>query len=122
VKLATVKIKDLRLRCVIGMNESEREKRQDVTINVEFDFDARGAVDTDDGSLTVDYKTVTKRIISAVEASSFHLLESLADHVMELVLQSEGVSRVVVEVDKPHAIRFADSVSVSFSCEADTQA
>lgn len=117
MKPATVTIKDLCLRCVIGMNEWERKKKQDVEINIEYDFDADRAVAADDGSLTVDYKKLTKRVIEAVEASSFHLLESLAWRVLELVIETEGVLRATVEVDKPHSLRFAESVSVTFSAE-----
>ena len=117
MKLATVKIKDLALRCVIGLNDWERRKKQDVVVNIEFQFDAEAAVAGDDGEQTVDYKTITKRVIAGVESSSYHLLESLADHVLALVLESQGVLRATVEVDKPHSLRFAESVSVSVSAE-----
>jgi FolB domain-containing protein len=117
VKLATVKIKDLALRCVIGLNDWERRKKQDVLINIEFEFDAARAVADDNGELTVDYKTITKRVITGVEGSSFQLLESLANLVLNLVMESPGVLRATVEVDKPHSLRFADSVSVRFSVE-----
>ncbi|MBW7996969.1 MAG: FolB domain-containing protein [Candidatus Glassbacteria bacterium] len=115
--MATVTIKDLCLRCVIGLNDWERKDKQDVVINIEFDFDAERAVAADDGELTVDYKTITKRVIAGVEGSSFKLLESLADLVLRLVMESEGVLRATVEVDKPHSLRFAESVSVTFSAE-----
>ncbi len=115
MKLATVTIKDLALRCVIGLNDWERRKKQDVMINIEFEFDAARAVAGDEGELTVDYKTITKRVIEGVEGSGFKLLESLASHVLELVMESPGVLRATVEVDKPHSLRFAESVSVRFS-------
>ncbi len=115
MKLATVTIKELALRCVIGLNDWERGKKQDVLINIEYEFDAARAVAADNDELTVDYKTITKRVIAGVEGSSFKLLESLASHVLELVLESSGVLRATVEVDKPHSLRFAESVSVRFS-------
>lgn len=117
MKLAKVKIKDLRLRCVIGFNEWEREKKQDVAVDIEFDFDAERAVGADDGELTVDYKKITKLVIERVESSEFKLLESLADMVLGLVIDNPGVLRATVEVDKPHSLRFAESVSVTFSAD-----
>ena len=45
----------------------------------------------------------------------FMLLEKLASEVLELVMVNQSVCRAEVEVDKPHALRFADSVSVSMS-------
>ena len=119
MKLATVTIKDLRLRAVIGLNDWERKKKQDVTVNIEFEFDAAKAVASDNGELTVDYKKITKRVIDAVEKSEFRLLESLADMVLNLVIDTPGVLRAGVEVDKPHSLRFADSVSVTFTVEKD---
>ena len=117
MKLATVTIKDLALRCIIGLNDWERRKKQDVTIKIEFEFDAARAVAGDDGELSVDYKTITKRVIEGVEGSGFKLLESLASRVLDLVMESPGVLRATVEVDKPHSLRFAESVSVRFSVE-----
>ena len=120
MKLAIVNIKDLKLRCVIGFNEWEREKKQDVTINIEFEFDTERAVAADDGALTVDYKKITKKVIKRVERSEFKLLESLADMVLGLVMDNPEVIRATVEVDKPHSVRFAESVSVTFSADKGT--
>lgn len=112
-----VHIKNLRLRTVIGANDWERDRRQDVIINVEFEFDGTSAAQTDDLKDTVDYKAMKRRIIDAVEHSEFFLLEKLAARILELVMQDDRVERALIEVDKPNALRFADSVSVSCSAE-----
>lgn len=110
-----IRIKNLRLRAVIGINDWERKTFQDVIINIEIEFDGSRAVESDDLKNTVDYKNLKKRIMKEVETSRFYLIEKLAHHVMALVMQNEKVQWTRVEVDKPHALRFADSVSVS--CE-----
>ena len=107
-----IRIKNLRLRAIIGVNEWERRDKQDVVINVEIEFDGDRAARSDDLSETVDYKSITKQIIREVESSSFRLLERLAHHVLEIVMDHEEVLRARVEIDKPQALRFADSVSV----------
>ena len=117
MKLATIAIKALSLRTVIGLNDWERKKKQDVVVNIEFEFDAERAVAADDGEMTVDYKAVTKRVIKGVEKSKFHLLESLADMVLALVMDTPGVISATVEIDKPHSLRFAESVSVTLSAD-----
>jgi len=61
----------------------------------------------------VDYKTLKKKIIEVVEASEYHLLEALAETVASLCLSDERVKQAVVTVDKPAALRFARSVSVT---------
>ncbi len=113
--MLSIRIKNLRLRTFIGFNDEELEKRQDVVINVRFDYAAEKAADTDEVEYAVNYRTVTKQIIALVEDGQFMLLEKLASAVLELVMENEFVRKAEVEVDKPHALRFADSVSVSMS-------
>jgi len=112
-----IRIKNLRLRTVVGINEWEREAPQDVIINVEMEFDGSLVARTDRLQDTIDYKTVKRRIIDVVEDSSFYLLDKLANRILETVMEEEKVQRAIVEVDKPHALRFADSVSVTCSAQ-----
>ena len=112
-----IRIKNLRLRIVVGTNEWEREAPQDVTINVEMEFDGSEVARTDRIEDTIDYKAVKGRIIDVVEGSSFYLLDKLANRILETVMEEKKVQRATVEVDKPHALRFADSVSVSCSAQ-----
>jgi len=43
------------------------------------------------------------------------LLERLTGHIMDIVMKHEKIQSATVEVDKPHALRYADSVSVSIT-------
>lgn len=110
--MATIRITNLKLRTIIGTNDWERECKQDVVINIKIDFDATKASETDDIKDTIDYKAITKRIIKEVESSSFYLLEKLAKYILDIVLEDPLVQEARVRVDKPLALRFADSVSV----------
>jgi FolB domain-containing protein len=105
-------IKDLLLRCIIGINESERREKQDVLINIVIWADQTEAAETDDLSKTVDYKGITKDIVKLVEKSEFFLVETLAESVANVCLQHEKVGKVRVTVEKPGALRFARSVGV----------
>jgi dihydroneopterin aldolase/D-erythro-7,8-dihydroneopterin triphosphate epimerase len=109
-----IHIRDLRLRCIIGVFDYERTEKQDVILNVTMHTDLSGAGRSDDLRDTVDYKAVKKDIMQAVEASEFQLVERLAERVAEIVL-SHGVERVDVTVDKPGALRFARSVAVEIT-------
>lgn len=110
--MAIIRIKDLRLRAIIGANDWERDHKQDILINISFHFDASSSVKSDNLSDTVDYKTITKNIISHVETSEFFLIEKLADTVLDIVLKHPLISEAEVKIDKPFALRFADSVSI----------
>ncbi len=110
--LDMILIKDLRLRCIIGVNDFERKERQDVTINVTIWSNLKEAAKTDDIKKTVDYKEITKNIIRLVENSKFYLVEALAEKVAETCLQNTRVRRVRVTVEKPGALRYARNVGV----------
>ena len=106
--MAIIKIKNLRLRTTIGIEEAERQSPQDIIINADIEIDATLAARSDNIKLTYDYKTITKSIISAVEASQFFLLEKLTDYLLELIMEDTRVLAATVEIEKPHALRFAD--------------
>ena len=110
--LDRIEIKDLLLRCIIGINAEERKDKQDVLINVVMWGDLSLAAASDQVQDTVNYRTITKQIIQHVESSQYFLLERLADQIAELCLSDEHVQRVRVSVDKPGALRFARSVGV----------
>ena len=105
-------IKDLLLRTIIGLNLEERTKTQDVLINITLYADLRPAGHSDAVESAVNYRTITKRIITMVEASSFKLVERLAAEIYALCIVDTRVNAVKVRIEKPGALRFARSVGV----------
>ncbi len=112
-RLDKIFIRDLMCRCIVGINPEEREKKQDILINITLFADLRNACLSDDIRDTVDYKSIKQGIIDRVEASSFFLVERLAEEVVRIVFEDPRVQGVEVTVDKPGALRFARSVAVS---------
>lgn len=108
-----IKIENLRLRTIIGVYDWEKENRQDLIINVTIDFDGRKATESDSIDDTLDYKAINKKIISFVETNDFNLLERVAGGICDIVFEYPAVRWASVKVDKPGALRFADSVSVT---------
>ena len=108
-----IRIEDLLVRTIIGLNGNERHDRQDVLVNLTLFVDTRLSGKSDDiTDAPVNYRTLTKNVIAAVEGSSFRLLERLAAEVAAVCLAEQGVERVRVSVAKPAALRFARSVAV----------
>jgi FolB domain-containing protein len=105
-------IKDLLVRCVLGLTDEERHEKQDVLINVVLFADLARAGRSDRPEDTVDYRAVKKDILAAAEESQYHLVEALAQRVAEICLAYGSVERVQVTVEKPGALRFARSVAV----------
>ncbi len=110
--MAIIRIKNLRVNTIIGFNPEERTNPQEVVINAEIEVDVTEAAKSDDPSLIYDYKMVKKEIIRFVSMSRFLLLEKLTAEVLDLIMADRRVIRARVEVDKPFALRYADSVSV----------
>ena len=112
-----IRIKNLRLRTIIGLNDWERKKEQDVLINLKIQVDDEMAVASDDLADGVDYKTIKYRIVEEVEKTSFYLIERLAGFILDIVFENDKVMKATVEIDKPHALRFAESVSIELTRE-----
>lgn len=111
-RLDRIRIKDLLLRCIVGINPGERKNKQDVILNITLFVDLSKAGTTDDIGDTVNYKTIKDRIVALVESSSFYLVERLAQAVADLCLDDSRIEAASVSVDKPGALRFARSVGV----------
>ncbi len=114
-QIATIRIKDLRLRTYVGIKEEEINNRQDVVINVRLRYDAGMAIRDNDIEAALNYRTITKNIIAHVESNRFALLERMTREVLDLAMAPEAVLEAEVEIDKPHALRFSDSVSVTLA-------
>jgi FolB domain-containing protein len=112
MKKDRILIKDLLLRGIIGINEWEREKVQDILINITLYGDLRPAGSSDKIEDTINYRTITKKIITHVEGSKRFTVEALAQDIAEICLQADGVEKARVRVEKPGALRFAQSVGV----------
>ncbi len=101
----------IRFRCIIGVTERERESAQELVANLSVKIDFEKAAATDSIRDTVDYRAVTRRLIAAGEASSLHLIETLATHLCQVILADfASVQEVRVEIEKPHALSAARSV------------
>ncbi len=116
--MAKIRVKNLLIRTYIGFNPDELVNKQDVIINLEIETDIpESAMEVDEPLDILDYKTITKKVIALVQEGRFKLLEVLTKNILDLIMESEKVKWVRVEVDKPHALRFAESVSLEMeSC------
>ncbi len=116
-----IMIRDLLLRCVIGIFDEERKNKQDVLVNLTLEADLGAACRSDRIEDTIDYKALTKKIIAATESSSFFLVERLAQEIADICLTHSGVTRTTVAVEKPGALRFSRSVGVEIVREKNTR-
>jgi 7,8-dihydroneopterin aldolase/epimerase/oxygenase len=105
-------LRDLRTETIIGIYDWERKIRQTVSFDFEFPGDIRRAARTDRIEDTLNYKSVAKRVLAFVEASEYHLVETLAEEVARLILRDFSVEWVKVTLNKPGAVRGSRDVGV----------
>ncbi len=110
-------IRDLVARGVIGVYEWERAKPQEILINIVLFGDLSKAGLTDNIDDSINYKTIAKGAQSLAENCKRHTVEALADDIANYCLETESVLKVMVRVEKPGAVRFADSVGVEIERE-----
>lgn len=105
-------IKDLIVHAIIGVNEEERKHPQDILINVELMADLSKVGKSDNLEDSINYRTVSKRIIAHTETAKRWTVEALATDLAALCLEDPSAQSVRVRVEKPGALRFARSVGV----------
>jgi len=105
-------IKNLLLRGIVGLNDWEREKLQDILINVTLTADVAEAGSSDELRGTPNYRNVAKEIARHVESSRRYTVEALATDLARICLAESGVRQAKVRVEKPGAVRFSESVGV----------
>ena len=106
-------LRGLAVDCIIGFVDWERRVKQTVVIDLEMSIDCRRAAIRDDVADTLNYKTVAKRLSAFVAASSFNLVETLAERIAALILEEFGVAWVRITLSKPGAIRGSRDVGVT---------
>jgi dihydroneopterin aldolase len=105
-------IEDLRIDAVIGIYDWERRVRQTLSFDIEMAFDNTKPAASDDIADTLNYKEVSRRLVEYVSASSFGLVETLAERCVAIVREEFGVSWVRLKLSKPGAVRGAMAVGV----------
>ena len=106
-------LRGLSTECIIGFIDWERRVRQTVVLDLELPVDCTRAAHSDAVADTLDYKKVAKRVLAFVEASEFHLVETLAHRLALMLLQEFALPWVRIALNKPGAIRHSRDVGVT---------
>ena len=111
-------IKDLVARGIIGLNDWERKKPQEMIINIVIFTDIRKAGETDDIQYSVNYRTIAKKVLAHAETAARLTVEALAEDIAKLCLEEPNAKKVIVRVEKPGAVRFSKAVGVEIERSA----
>jgi dihydroneopterin aldolase len=102
----------LKTEAIIGIFDWERQVKQTVIVDVEMRFDIRKAALSDSIDDTLNYKRVAKRLLAFIEASQYHLVETLTEQIAMLILAEFDIAWVRVALSKPGAIRSSRDVGI----------
>ena len=94
----------LAVEAVIGVHAHERDARQPLLFDLEFEVDLQAAAASDDLADTLDYAAIAARIRAWTADTRFELLETLLER-MAAMLQAEFPCRALrIRVHKPRAV------------------
>ncbi len=110
-----IHIRNLKMQTIVGTRPNERITPREVIFNIILECDMRPAAEHDDLNLAIDYSEVRDRLVALGEKSQYYLIETLAQSAAEICLDFAGVKTVTVILDKPGALKKADSVAVEIS-------
>ena len=102
----------LEIETVIGIYDWERTIKQKIYLDIEMAFDIKKAAATDDMAYTLDYKTVSDRIVQFVESSEFFLVETLIEKIADILLTEFSIPWVKIVLNKKGAVSRARDVGI----------
>lgn len=102
----------LKVDCVIGVWEWEKQIAQTVTIDLDIGFDISVAAKSDCLQDTLSYKQVARRVQSLVKEARFALVEKLAAEIATMLLTEFSIEWCRVKINKFGAVSAAEDVGV----------
>jgi dihydroneopterin aldolase len=94
-------LSEIKVQTKLGVPEWERMAPQTIILDIEIGYDLSKACKSDDVADTIDYGTVVSRIHETLNTSSFQLVEALAEHICQLILNEFSALSVKIKVAKP---------------------
>jgi dihydroneopterin aldolase len=105
-------IRDIRIETLIGAYEFERREPRILHLDIEIGRAAIRACKTDRLADTIDYAAVVVAVREVFGSHKFHLLESLAEMLAELILGRFKADWVRIELAKNGIVENAGDVGV----------
>lgn len=113
----TVCIEGLKIETVIGVYDWERAIDQLLVVDLKLHGDMSKSFASDDVGDVMDYQKICDDVERICHESKAHVLEYLANKIVDGLLAAYPCSKVEIHLKKPHAIKKADSVGVVFARE-----
>ena len=106
-------LRELKVETLIGVYEWERRKPQTLQLDLEIGLPNSRAGHSDDIADALDYADIVSHIQGVLGSRHFNLLEALAEHLAQIMLNDFKVPWVRISIAKMNAIRGSRMVGVS---------
>jgi len=110
--LDAIFITDLRADAIIGLNDNERTEKQTISIDLELGASVAKAAASDKVEDSFNYKLLSKRVEAYITTSEFHLVETLAERITEIILNEFDIPWVKLTLHKLGALSNSRDVGV----------
>lgn len=108
-----IKIKNLRLKTIIGIHDWEAKIDREIIINATIETDFEESLQSDDITDTINYDTIITKIKNLIAQNRFKLIEKLAQQVMNTIMEDSRIKGCTLEVDKVGVVPDVDSFSIT---------
>ena len=111
----SVFVKDFIIQEIIGIHEHEKTKKQKIKFNIVIDVNQNTVPDEKNIKSIVDYEKITNKLENLAKSKKYNFLESLAEDSFKEIFEDKRINSVKIKIEKPDAIKNADSVGVEVS-------
>lgn len=110
-----IHIEQLEVLSLIGVYDWERKYKQRLLVDIELQADLFIAAQSDNVEDTLNYAQVAQTVIEIAKQSEFKLIEALASHLVDCILQTFPLVKIVkLKLSKPDILANAQNVAVEF--------
>lgn len=109
---AWIHLRDIEVRCILGIYPTERRTPRKVLVNIELATDIAAAAKSDKIARALNYEQIENDVRLIARQGRFFLIETLATRLADACLLYPAVQTVRVTVDKPRALRHTRSVAI----------
>ena len=99
---------------LVGVYEWERQHSQTLYLDLQVGI-VENSQRNDDLNLTLSYADIATYVRKELALQTFQLLESVGEHVAEVLLQQAGVLQVTVKVTKPGILAGVREVGIQIT-------
>ncbi len=93
-----VHIENLTFKCIIGILDFERKKRQRVIVNISFDYEFKN-------KSFIDYTEVSNLVKRTMKERKFELLEDAVETLARIIKQNYDIENLKLKISKPDILK-----------------